>query len=177
MGGVAKGLLKAPESETTLLERLLSELRIALPQASIVLVGDARAYAAFNVPTLDDDPPGVGPLGGVMALLEFAKQHAARSVLALTCDLPRIGRAVLARLAAEAPQAAALVTQQVGVRNPLIARYAVTAALPAARSALSAGSHSVQALLDRIVGEVSMLALSPEEEASLADWDVPEDVR
>ena len=176
MGGVAKGLLKDPESEMTLLERLLIELRLALPQASIVLVGDARAYVASGVPTLDDDPHGVGPLGGVTALLEFAKQRGARWALALTCDLPRIERTTLARLATEAPQASALVTKQAGVRNPLIARYAVSEALPAARSALSSGSHSVQGLLDRIGARVSTLALSPEEEASLADWDEPKDL-
>jgi molybdopterin-guanine dinucleotide biosynthesis protein A len=176
MGGVAKGLLKAPDSEQTLVERLLGELRSALPQAPIVLVGEAGAYAGLGLRAVNDEPAGVGPLGGLLGLLGSAADSRARWALALTCDLPRVDRALLSRLAAEAPEAAALITAQAGVRNPLVARYTVAEALPAARSALHAGSRSVQAVLDRLTGEVVSLRLSAAEEASLMDWDVPQDL-
>jgi molybdopterin-guanine dinucleotide biosynthesis protein A len=176
LGGVAKGLLKAPDSEKTLLQRLLDELRLALPRAPITLIGDASAYAPLGVPAVSDEPPGVGPLGGVIALLQAAQRSRARWALALTCDLPRIDHALLTRLASEAPHASALVTAQAGVRNPLVARYAVAEALTAARLALEGGSRSVQAALDRLTGEVVTLSLSAAEEARLVDWDVPEDL-
>jgi molybdopterin-guanine dinucleotide biosynthesis protein A len=176
LGGVAKGLLKAPDSEKTLLQRLLDQLHLALPRAPVVLVGDAGAYASLGVPAVIDEPRGVGPLGGVIGLLGAAQQLGARWALTLACDLPRIDHALLTRLASEAPHASALVTLQAGVRNPLVARYAVAEALIAARTALENGSRSVQALLDRLAGEIVTLSLSSAEEARLADWDVPEDL-
>jgi molybdenum cofactor guanylyltransferase len=176
LGGVAKGLLTAPESGSTLIERLLLELTSALPEAPIALLGQTAAYAALGLPTLPDNPTGVGPLGGIVSLLELAEQSGARFALSLTCDLPRIDRALLLRLANEEPAAAALVTTQSGVRNPLVARYAVSQALPAARQVVLSGKRSVQAVLDALASGVHALSLSSDEERKLADWDVPEDL-
>lgn len=176
MGGIAKGLLKAPDSEATLLERLLAQARQAVPAAELVLVGDSEAYAAFGLPSLRDNPTGIGPLGGLLGLLEYADSRRAHFALALACDLPRLPSALLERLANEAPTAATLVTQQAGVRNPLVARYAVAAALPAARSVLLRGARSLQAVLDELGGGVISLSLSSTEELSLSDWDTPEDI-
>jgi molybdopterin-guanine dinucleotide biosynthesis protein A len=176
MGGVAKGLLKAPASESTLVERLRLELRSAAPGAEVVLVGDAEAYAALGVPALADEPPGIGPLGGLLGLLSYAERRAAPHALALACDLPELDRALLSRLCGESPAASVLLTAQDGVRNPLVARYAIAAALPAARAALQAGSRSLQAVLDRLGEGVQTLQLSADEAAKLGDWDTPEDM-
>ena len=69
LGGVAKGLLKAPNAETTLIERALTELGAALPDAEVVLVGEAAAYASLGLRAIADAPAGVGPLGGLLGLL------------------------------------------------------------------------------------------------------------
>jgi molybdopterin-guanine dinucleotide biosynthesis protein A len=177
MGGVAKGLLKAPDSEATLVERLLEQSRQAEPTAELVLVGEADAYAAFGLPMLRDSPPGVGPLGGLLALLEYAGGRNADFALALACDLPHLSSALLRRLASYAPDAVALVTRQAGVRNPLVARYTVATALPAARQALLAGRRSLQAVLDEVGTGVITLPLDSAEEQSLSDWDTPDDMR
>ena len=176
LGGVAKGLLTAPDSRVTLIERLLSELAAALPEIPIALLGQAGAYSFLGLPALADEAAGVGPLAGIVSLLDFAERHGARAALALTCDLPRIDRELLRRLAGEAPHAAALVTTQSGIRNPLVARYDVTRALPAARRVLLSGTRSVQAVLDALGDGVVALELSADEEARLADWDAPEDL-
>lgn len=176
LGGVQKGLLMAPGAPTTLIERLLGELCAALPDAPIALLGQAEAYAALGLTALADNPPGTGPLGGIVSLLEFAEVQGARAALSLTCDLPRVDRALLLRLAHERSDAAALVTTQSGIRNPLVARYAVSRALPAARDTLRRGTYSVQAVLDALGDGVAPLELSAEEEARLADWDMPEDL-
>ena len=63
MGGVAKGLLKAPSSEATLVERLRMELESALPDAEVVLVGAAEAYADLGLDAISDEPAGLGPIG------------------------------------------------------------------------------------------------------------------
>lgn len=175
MGGVAKGLLQAPDTPKTLLERLLDELANATPGAEIVLVGEADPYRSFGLASVADDPPHVGPLGGLLGLLGYASARGATLVLALACDLPRLSRHVLARLASEQPQAHALVATLEGVRNPLLARYRVQAALPQARRVLSEGTRSLQAVLDALAAET--LVVDAAETATLGDWDTPEDIR
>lgn len=177
MGGVAKGLLKAPGSEATLVERLLGELSGAASGAEVVLVGDATAYGAFALRSVDDAPAGIGPLGGLMGLLLAAEQRGAEQALALACDLPRLHAALLTRLLNEATSANALVVEQEGVRNPLLARYRVAAALPAARQVLQSGKRSLQAVLDALADGVHTLPVSPAEAVTLGDWDSPEDVQ
>lgn len=177
MGGLAKGLLKAPDSEATLVERLLSELARAAPSAEVVLVGDATAYAVYGLRALADEPSGIGPLGGLLGLLLDAERQAVGQVLALACDLPKLDAALLTRLLHESTDANALVVEQDGVRNPLVARYSVAAALPAAREVMRAGKRSLQAVLDRLAGGVQALPVSASEAAKLDDWDSPEDVQ
>jgi molybdopterin-guanine dinucleotide biosynthesis protein A len=176
LGGVPKGLLKAPNAETTLSERALAELRAALPGAEIVLVGEATAYASLGLRAVADAPAGVGPLGGLLGLLAEAEARGAAHVLTLACDLPFIEQRLLARLSTETPEAAALVTVTDGVRNPLIARYAIDPTTQAARAVLSAGKRSLQAVLDALEPGVAALTLSEAEAASLVDWDTPDDV-
>lgn len=177
MGGVAKGMLKAPDSEATLVERLRAELVHALPDAELVLVGAAEAYADVGLSALSDEPSGVGPLGGLIGLLAYAKQRGATHALALACDLPRVGGALLRRLASEAPHKSALVITQGEVKNPLLARYAVAHALPAARATLSVGKRSLQAVLERLGDGVAIMPLTAAEAATVDDWDTPEDVQ
>lgn len=172
LGGVAKGLLRAPGSELTLLERLVRETRVALADVPIVLVGDAAAYAASGLPVVSDEPANIGPLGGLGGLLQHARD--ARCVLALACDLAHLDAALIARLAREEPDAAALVAHQGGVRNPLIARYDVARALPEVRRVVGTGKRSLQAVLDGL--DARLLSLSEAETARLVDWDTPQDM-
>jgi molybdopterin-guanine dinucleotide biosynthesis protein A len=176
LGGVDKGLLKAPDSELTLIERLLGELRLALPSADTVLLGASNAYAHLTLPQLADAPQGVGPLGGLLALLEHAEQQQRAHVIALACDLPYIAHPLLARLATEKPEAAALIAETDGARNPLVARYAVAPASRAARAVFETGKRSLQAVLDALAEGVERLELTPSEMHSLRDWDRPEDL-
>jgi molybdopterin-guanine dinucleotide biosynthesis protein A len=177
MGGVAKGLLKAPNSDSTLLQRLRAQLASALPSAEVVLVGTADAYADVGLGTVDDEPPGVGPIGGLIGLLAAAERREATHVLALACDLPRIDADLLRRLAGEMSDKGALVAAQGEIRNPLVARYAVAQALPAARAVLGTGKQSLQAVLARLGDDVATLRLTPTEAATLHDWDTPDDMR
>jgi len=177
MGGVAKGTLRAPGSELSLVERLLVEIRAAVPGAAIVLVGEATAYRDLGLETLADDPPGIGPLGGLTTLLAHAERRGDRHALALACDLPRLDRGLVARLATEAPDAPVVLVKQAETRNPLIARYAVGPARLAVGETLPQGRRSLQAVLDRLEPGVVALALSADEAARLDDWDTPTDIR
>jgi molybdopterin-guanine dinucleotide biosynthesis protein A len=176
MGGVAKGTLRAPDSELSLVERLLVEIRAAAPEAAIALVGEASAYRDLGLETLVDDPPGIGPLGGLTTLLGHAERRGSAHVLALACDLPRLDRALVTRLTNEAPDAAVVLVKQAETRNPLIARYAVAPARLAATEALQQGRRSLQAVLDRLEPGVVALQLSADEASRVHDWDTPSDI-
>ena len=173
MGGVAKGLLKAPQSELTLVERLAGEVSAAAPHVELVLVGDTRVYAHLGLPVVPDAPPGIGPLGGLLGLLGHAAARGAAQVLALACDLPRLDRSLIERLLHDAPDADALVVEHAGVRNPLIARYAIATTLPAAGAVRESGRRSLQAVLDAL----SAASLPIASDSTLADdWDTLSDV-
>jgi molybdopterin-guanine dinucleotide biosynthesis protein A len=173
--GRPKGLLPAPGPiAETLVERLVRECESALGNVPLVLVGRRAEYAALGLPTLADAASESGPLAGLVALLEHAESLGADAVLALACDLPYVSRDLIARLAREAPSQAAIAPRTDGFWQPLATRYRTESALPAARTALEAGRLSLQNLLDTLGTEE--LALTPEEGASLRDWDSPEDI-
>lgn len=176
MGGFPKGNLQAPDSSLTLLARLLSEAHAASATTPVVLVGDAQPYASLGLPALVDQPPGIGPLGGLGALLEQAAVTGKSHVIALACDLPRLNREVIARLLRERPEAAALVAQQGAVRNPLIARYEAARGRAALTQTLAQNRRSLQAVLDQLGEGVARIELSVAEQALLDDWDTPTDV-
>lgn len=177
MGGVPKGLLRAPGSDASLVERLIVELRAGVPDAEVVLVGAAAPYGALGLEVVADEPPGIGPLGGLAGLLSRARRQDLRYAMALACDLPRLGREVLARLAVEAPDAGVVLVRQGEVRNPLIARFEVERASHAVERVVQQGRRSLQAVLNALEPDVTVLALSPEDEARLEDWDTPSEVR
>jgi len=169
MGGRDKAALLAPGGAEALLPRLLRLCRELDLQA--VVVGGAHAA---DVPLLPDEPAGIGPLGGLAALLAHAGE---RPALALACDLPYLGAELLARLAHAPSRAAVLAPRDRGSGKwqPLFARYDSPRVLPELRAAITAGTRSFQQLLGRLA--VEDLVLSEAEHAQLRDWDSPDDMR
>ncbi|MET0344188.1 MAG: molybdenum cofactor guanylyltransferase [Polyangiales bacterium] len=171
MGGTPKGLLPAPDTGEALVVRLA---RIGA-EAGLepVLVGSAEPYAAL-VPTLrrlPDAPAGIGPLGGLMALLDAS---APAQALAVACDMPFVSRELLVRVAT-APLAADVLAPRTGDRwQPLCARYDAGALRGPVATAIASGVRSFQRLFDALT--VATLTLTPDEQAQLVDWDTPEDV-
>jgi molybdopterin-guanine dinucleotide biosynthesis protein A len=168
MGGLAKGLLRGPDG-ATLVERWRATLEeLGVP---VVLVGQGEAYATLRLPMVEDEPPGVGPLGGLVALLRHA---GAGPALAFACDMPFVSRALVARLLA-APSEAPIVAPRRDARwEPLCARYDPARVLPLARARIASGHHSLQGLLDE--AGAAALPLLPDDDAELRDWDSPADV-
>ena len=175
MGGVVKGLLPTADGRSVV-ERLLAEIREALPDAPIALVGAASSYDAFGLPSLADTPPGIGPLGGLRALLARTAELGLPHALALACDLPTISANLIRRLAEAEPTASAVAPRELG--GPwyaLSARYAVTA-LPVLDAQVAADERALQRLFARLGPSASELPLTAAELALLADWDRPEDL-
>jgi molybdenum cofactor guanylyltransferase len=135
-----------------------------------VLVGRGAAYADLGLEMLDDDPPGIGPLGGLVALLGRAGTGCA---LAVACDMPFVTGKLVARLLG-APPAPVVAPRREGRWEPLFARYDAPFTLPLARAQVAAGRHALRELLD-VCGAVE-LRLEAGEGEELEDWDRPEDV-
>jgi molybdopterin-guanine dinucleotide biosynthesis protein A len=163
MGGRPKGLLRTPEG-VTIVERwrLLFEAR----SVPLVLVGEATPY---GLPSLPDDPPGVGPIGGLAALLVHAGGGMA---IAVACDMPYVSGHLLTRLM-HAPGGAPIVAaRREGRWEPFFARYDAAQVLPFVRASIHAGKRSLQPLFDRALP----LHVEEEELPLLRDWDTAEDI-
>lgn len=175
MGGVVKGNLPGPGGER-LLERLVGQCWKALPDAPVVLIGEAPAHADLGLPSLADAPAGVGPLGGLRALLLHAKDTGAWGALALACDLPYLSHRLITRLATESPEAFFLAPREGALWHTLAARYSVLS-LPQIDATLAAGERALQRVVGRLGAYARALELTPEELGELRDWDTPDDVR
>jgi molybdopterin-guanine dinucleotide biosynthesis protein A len=175
LGGLAKGLLRAPDTDEPLVSRLARISREAFPKSEFVLVGDARAYEELGFASIADDPKGVGPIGALIALLDHA-QRLGRDSIALAADLPFVTRDLVARLAEHAPESAAVAPRVDGIWQPLFARYESERTIVAARATLAEGHRALHRVLTRLGAAAAELPFTPDETALLADWDTPEDV-
>ena len=173
MGGVAKGNLALPNGET-LCARLVAQCRAALPDALLVLVGAADEYGTLGLAALADAPAGIGPLGGLRALILHAQAAGCAHVLALSCDLPYLAAGLIARLASEAPSARFLAAREGELWSTLVARYAVTA-LAEVDAAIAAEEHALQRVVRRLGHGAVELTVTDDERRELRDWDTPED--
>jgi molybdopterin-guanine dinucleotide biosynthesis protein A len=168
MGGVAKGLMQTVEG-TTLVARWQGMLeRLGM---GVVLVGRHVDYAHFALEVIADEPPGIGPLGGLVALLRRANSGPS---LALACDMPFVSEGLVERLLTSCPDAPILAPRREGRWEPLCARYDSARVLTPAIAHSRGGDRSLQRLLHD-VGAVE-LALTGDELHELNDWDTPGDL-
>jgi molybdopterin-guanine dinucleotide biosynthesis protein A len=174
-GGIAKGLLPAPDTGEALAARLARLCRTVVDGADVTLVGKATSYAALGLPTLADDPPGIGPVGGLAALLEEAERRE-RDALAIACDLPYVTSEMVGRIVTHAPEAAAVAPRPSGRWQPLFARYEPGACLPLLRAAVAEGRFAARAVLESLGDQAVVLPLGDGEVPLLDDWDSPDDV-
>ncbi len=113
------------------------------------LLGHARALAAeLGLPCREqsqDDAPGQGPLGGVVAALRRSRAHGGR-ILFLGCDMPFLSAELTRRVLAV--EAEAVFTSLKGmVGFPFVLSPAV---LPKVEAQLATGQRSLQRLAIRL---------------------------
>jgi molybdopterin-guanine dinucleotide biosynthesis protein A len=181
MGGVPKGNLQF--EGRSILDRTLESCRAAAHSAGpdgadalrLYLVGDSSAYSASGVFRLADDPPGVGPMGGLRAFLREAGRLGLPAV-ALANDLPFLTASLVERLCFENGEAAALAPRENQRWQPLFARYLPDVVLPELDAALAQQRTSLQTLFDRLGTRAVGLDLSAAEWQALRDWDQPSDM-
>lgn len=175
--GMPKGLLRAPDGAGTLVERLSSIARHVAPESDVVLVGSAREYSALELPAIPDAPQGIGPIGGLMALLDCAIRRDFGAAVALACDLAWVDAPLLHKLFGYARGAAAVAPRSAGIWQPLFARYAPREALDAARAVHARQERALWRVLAELKANAVELPLAASEQNQLADWDTFEDVR
>jgi molybdopterin-guanine dinucleotide biosynthesis protein A len=136
----------------------------------VVLVGRRPDYDVLGLRSLEDTPVGMGPIGGLRALLQAA---GGAQAIALGCDMPYLSLALLRALrdAAPAPIVAARRQER---WEPFFARFDAELMLSAVDAHIAQGLRSLQALFDH-VGAVE-LVLPPQLASELDDWDYPSDV-
>lgn len=141
--------------------------------AQAFLVGYRPEYAEIALPTLRDEPAGIGPLGGLRALLCEAQRSGARAIL-VGCDMPLLTSEVLARLA-RPPGPGVWAAEREGRWEPLFSTWQGHALREAADEAIQQRRYSLQELLVR--RDARVLPLSASELSLLEDWDTPADIR
>jgi molybdopterin-guanine dinucleotide biosynthesis protein A len=168
MGGRPKGLLVTAGGDT-----IVDRWRAVLKDAGvtrIVLVGSHAAYTHLAPEMLHDSPPGIGPLGGLVALLARAGDGDA---IAVACDMPSVSVGLVTRLLT-APRAPVVAPRIEGRWEPLFARYDAGRVRALAEAQTRERDHSLQRLLTRAgAAELPLLA---DEARQLRDWDRPEDM-
>ena len=139
---------------------------------SITVVGRAGEYEDLGLRTIGDDPPGVGPIGGLAAALADAGANGAAWLLLLSCDFVTLQPHWLGQLCneAEAPgQAIAFRGERI---EPLCAIYHVSS-ISAVREAITAGDYALHRLLGRL--DARYLPL-PEDWPALAHVNTPREL-
>jgi molybdenum cofactor guanylyltransferase len=175
MGGIAKGLLEAPDGTGSIVARTAALLRAE--GVTPVLVGVHPEYAALALEVVADDPRARGPLAGLLALLRRA---GAGHALAIACDMPFVTPELVRRLRATEPDAAIVAPRSwdelraAALWEPLFARYDAARVLPHAERLATAGIGKLQVLLAE-AGAVP-LPVGAEEATFLRDWDSSADI-
>lgn len=115
------------------------------------MVGNEPFVAhAFGVPSRKDVLPGLGPLGGLITALVWAREMRLRGVFLLGCDMPLVDASLVGRiLDFRGKRKGALVPASPGPlgMEPLCAAYSLDCLGPARELARS-GHQSMKALLD-----------------------------
>ena len=87
MGGSDKGLLRL--GQQTILDEVLNRFRPQVDEVVLNVNGDTERFASFGLPCIADSLDGhLGPLAGVLAALEHAREHKFDWVASVAADTP-----------------------------------------------------------------------------------------
>jgi molybdopterin-guanine dinucleotide biosynthesis protein A len=137
---------------------------------------DPEVFVDVGLPVVPDLVADVGPLGGLLAVIEASF---ADHIFVVACDMPFIVPDAV-RLIAHHPDTATVIVPVIDGRpEPLFARYG-KAAVPAIRSRLASGDRKTTAFHSdvsvRVVTEEELRAVDPMLQ-SLINVNRPEDLR
>lgn len=114
--------------------------------APVYVVQAARQRFEVALPTLIDDIPDVGPMGGITRGLEFL---AAGAAFVCATDMPLLRPSFVSGLCNLLGDADLAIPERDGHLEPLCAIYS-TRCLPALKALLAAGDHRLHAIVSRV---------------------------
>jgi molybdopterin-guanine dinucleotide biosynthesis protein A len=140
---------------------MIEHVRDALAPVAdeIILVGDGLdKYSFLGLRAVADILPGLGPLGGLHAALNYAT---GRPVLALACDMPNLSSAFLAYLASRSHECDITIPFIDGHYQPLHAVYGPACAAPAARLIGRGGKKIIEFFSEVSVRKIEAPEIGP----------------
>lgn len=174
--GRPKGLLPSPYGTGSILQSLVDAGVDA--GYDVVLVGESAPYdrVAREVPRIDDDPPGYGPLAGLRAAQRHARRLDRSTFVLVACDMPYVRAETLRSLRSHPSDALVLAPRRSseGPWEPMLGRYDSVALGPVLDDAIADGVRSFQVLFKRLPAEA--LPLTGDLRRALHDWDTPGDI-
>lgn len=149
--GTNKALLRAKPDYPTMIDIVVARLREADLDPDILVTNSPEAFAFLGIPSVPDDFPGSGSLGGIYTALNHVSQD---RTLVVACDMPLLNPALLRHMASIPTEADALVPRWtgpggVGHLETMHAIYS-RGCLEPARARIAAGKLKVQALLEDV---------------------------
>jgi molybdopterin-guanine dinucleotide biosynthesis protein A len=142
--------------------------------ASVVCVGGDRAgLRRLGLPSIEDEWPGEGPLGGLVTALGWAHEAGRETLLLAGCDQPWLdAEAVRGLVEAHAKAASAVTLYRVDTTvQPLPGVYEV-----ALRRELEVAMANGERALGSVFGMAEATVLQATHPATLRDVDRPEDL-
>ncbi len=145
MGGADKGLLTL--AGRALLAHVADRLAPQCAALAINANGDAARFAAFDLPVLPDPIDGfAGPLAGVLAGLDWAREKGFDGILTAAADSPFLPSDLDLRLVGDG---VALAADAEGNLHPTFG-YWPTSARDGLRTLLKTGERKVRLVADRL---------------------------
>lgn len=105
-----------------ILAHVIGQFRPQVGHLILNVNGDAERFAGFGIETIADrESPQLGPLSGLLAAIDWAKDHMPRATLlaSVSADVPFLPEDLVSRLD-EARQQGAAIAQSAGRRHPTI---------------------------------------------------------
>lgn len=147
MGGGDKGMLAL--EETSLLETVIARLSPQVDRLALNANGDPKRFASLGLDVVADPlPERVGPLGGILAGLQWARQNApeASHIVTAAADTPFFPDDLVDRLAKAGGSAETVALACSGDRlHPVFGLWPVSIADDLARHIAEGGSRRVAA--------------------------------
>lgn len=154
-----------------MVRRVVSALSAAGAADVVCIGGDRARLGRLALPSIDDEQPGEGPLGGLLTALHWSDEP---TVVVAGCDQPWLTAAAITALVAAHQGSAqpATVYCAEGIVQPLPGVYDVTL-----RRDLMAAMASGERALGAALSVVAPLVVEATDPGSLRDVDRPEDLR
>ncbi|MCC3861801.1 molybdenum cofactor guanylyltransferase MobA [Pseudemcibacter aquimaris] len=154
MGGVDKYTLML--GERPILDHIIARIE---PQASKILF-NCNKEIDVSLTVIRDQKPNLGPLGGIQAALEYAKEKGYNSVITVACDTPFIPENLTSRLQSLEGNPLVIAASN-GRLHPVVARWYVSL-LDQVTEALDQGERKLMKFIDNI-------------EYAICEWNEPRD--